>query len=43
MESGALVPGEQTNIFWIQHGQIYPYVGSPGRIDVSGSQHGTRE
>jgi len=24
------IPGEQTNIFWIQHGQIYPYIGSPG-------------
>ena len=30
MESQAAVPGEQTNIFWIQHGQIYPYIGSPG-------------
>jgi prepilin-type N-terminal cleavage/methylation domain-containing protein/prepilin-type processing-associated H-X9-DG protein len=24
------ISGEQTNIFWVQHGQIYPYVGSPG-------------
>jgi prepilin-type N-terminal cleavage/methylation domain-containing protein/prepilin-type processing-associated H-X9-DG protein len=30
MQNAAAIPGEQTNIFWIQHGQIYPYIGSPG-------------
>jgi prepilin-type N-terminal cleavage/methylation domain-containing protein/prepilin-type processing-associated H-X9-DG protein len=30
MQMGAPIAGEQTNVFWLQHGQIYPYVGSPG-------------
>jgi prepilin-type N-terminal cleavage/methylation domain-containing protein len=39
MEQDSPVPGEQTNVLWIEAGTLYPYVASPGvyrcPVDVS--------